>query len=252
MRFRRNENVNRRDAEDAESGIETKMVSKKSKSKRLLCVGLCVLCVSAVHLFAVTDADAPLGKPLFSQSFEQLPEGDPPGEIVVLSGAFAVKNVDGNKVLEVPGDPVDGYGVLFGPEVQAGVSVSGRIFASATGKRMPEFGVGLGDTNGYKLWVMPATNQVQIMKGEDVKATSPFTWKSGAWTSLKLEVRKAGEGKYVVEGKAWMQGGEEPKEWMVKWDEREEPPKGKASAWGSPYSSTPIRFDDLVVAEVKE
>src|SRR2546423_6519205 len=154
MRFGRKKRVHPRGGGGAEIGLRRRM--KKTRSKIILCVCLCVLCVSAVCLLSVAKADAPAGKPLYQQNFEQLPEGDPPGEIVVLSGSFAVKSVEGNKVLELPGDPVDGYGVLFGPEVQAGVSVSARIFATATGKRTPEFGIGSGDSNGYKLWVMPA------------------------------------------------------------------------------------------------
>src|SRR5256885_2228110 len=88
------------------------------RSSAFICGSLCVVCVFAVCLLSVAGADAPAGKALYQQNFEQLPEGDPPGEIVVLSGSFAVKSVEGNKVLELPGDPVDGYGVLFGPEVQ--------------------------------------------------------------------------------------------------------------------------------------
>jgi hypothetical protein len=199
-----------------------------------------------VSIFPVARADAPA--PAYSQDFEKLPEGDPPGEIVVLGGTFTIKNVDGNKCLELPGDPVDGYGILFGPEGQAPMAVSARIFATSSGKSMPEFGVGLADTNGYKLWVMPSTGQLQILRGEDVKASVPFAWKSGTWTSLKLQVHKTADGKYAVEGKAWAHGAEEPKDWMVKFEDPEEAPKGRPSAWGSPYSSTPMRFDDLTVS----
>jgi hypothetical protein len=213
-----------------------------TKNKKIL---LCVLCVSAVHFLLPACADAPT--PTYSQDFEKLPEGDPPGEIVILGGMFAIKTVDGNKLLELPGDPVDGYGILFGPEGQAPMAVSARIFATATGKRTPEFGVGLGDTNGYKLWLMPAAKQLQILKGEDVKATAPFDWKSGAWATLNLAVTKSADGKYLVEGKAWTQGADEPKEPQVKFADDQEPPKGRASAWGSPFASTPIRFDDLKV-----
>ena len=196
-------------------------------------------------------AAAPIA-PLYANDFEKVPEGDPPADVVVLGGAFSIKKVDGNTVLELPGNPVQGYGVLFGPEGQSFLGVSARIYGTASGKRTPEFGVGLADTNGYKLWVMPSTGELQILKGEDVKATVPFTWKSGTWTVLRLQVRKIGEGKYSVDGKAWEHGKEEPKDWMVSFAETEEPPKGRPSAWGSPYSSTPIRFDDFAVTKVGE
>ncbi len=190
----------------------------------------------------------PAGALLYTNDFEKAPEGNPPGDIVVLGGTFSVKVVDGNKVLEVPGDPIDGYGFLFGPEAQSILNVSARIFGTATGKRTPEFGVGLADTNGYKAWIMPSTNQLQILKGEEVKATAPFPWKSGTWTTLRLQVRKVADGKYAVEAKAWEHGKEEPKDWMATFTETEELPKGRPSAWGSPYASTPIQFDDLSVS----
>ena len=206
-----------------------------------------VISVISVPRFFETRAEASPPQPIYQNDFEKLPDGDPPKDMVPLSGSFSIKTIEGNKVLELPGDPVDGYGILFGPDTETTLSVSARIFATASGKRTPEFGLGVADTNGYKLWVMPSTHQIQILKGEDVKAAMPFHWKSGSWTSLRLQVRKVADGKFAIEGKAWQHGKEEPKDWMVAFIETEELPKGRPSAWGSPYASTPILFDDLVV-----
>lgn len=208
---------------------------------------LCVLCASVVNLLPTRAADAPA--PLYTQDFEKTAEGEAPSDMVILSGTFAVKVVDGNHVLELPGDPLDGFGVLLGPEGEQYLSVQARVQATSTGKRFPEFGVGLGDTNGYKLIAMPAAGQVQIYKGEDVVATAPLAWKSGAWTTVKLQARKNAEGKAVVEGKAWASGEAEPKDWQVTFTDTEDAPKGRASIWGTPYASTPIRFDDVVVTK---
>ena len=38
---------------------------------------------------------------------------------------------------------------------------------------------------------------------------------------------------------------------MISVDEPDDLPAGRASIYGSPYSTTPIRYDDLVVARVK-
>jgi len=67
---------------------------------------------------------------------------------------------------------------------------------------------------------------------------------------LKLQVRKTGAGEWKVEGKVWAQDSKEPEGWIINANEQKEPPKGKTSIWGSPYSGTPIRFDDLVVARL--
>lgn len=201
-------------------------------------------------LRATLAGNTTAAQPLYSNDFEKAPEGDPPKDMAVLNGSFTVKAVDGNKLLELPGDPVDSFGVLFGPEGESHLCVQARIFGTATGKRSPEFGVGLGDSNGYKLWLMPATHQLQILKGEDVVATVPFAWKSGTWTVMRLE-SKAAAGKTLVVGKAWAHGSAEPKDWTVKFEDKDDAPKGRASAWGSPYSSTPIRFDDLMVSKAE-
>ena len=54
-----------------------------------------------------------------------------------------------------------------------------------------------------------------------------------------------------IEGKAWAGDDKEPKEWAVS-TKATEAISGRASVWGSPYSSTPIRFDDLAVLPAEE
>ena len=75
----------------------------------------------------------------------------------------------------------------------------------------------------------------------------PFTWPDGAWTSLRIQTRKGAEG-WVVEGKAWPAGTPEPAAWTITFPVKDEPPAGRAGIWGSPYSGTLIRFDDLLLA----
>ena len=69
---------------------------------------------------------------------------------------------------------------------------------------------------------------------------------------LRLQVRKAKDGEWKVEGKAWKQGSAEPKPWAIAHDEKTEPTAGRASIWGNPFSGTPIRFDDLTVTRVSD
>ena len=124
---------------------------------------------------AFSFADAPpTSKPLYASNFAQAPEGEPDGEIVVLVKGVLIKTFEGKKVLEFPADPVDGYGVIFGPEGMNFLSVSARFNGTSKGRRNPEFGLGLADTGGYKLMLVPAAGQLQLLKGEEVKATIPF------------------------------------------------------------------------------
>lgn len=189
------------------------------------------------------------GAVLYRDDFEKYPEGRVPEEMLVLSsvGSAAIQREGDNRVLQLPGSPLELHGVLIGPESPAIRGVSARAKAAATGRRTPEFGVGLGGTGGYQLWVMPATGELQIIKGEEVMAAVQWRWISGTWTHLRLCIRSAGAGKWLVEGKAWAEGDPEPKEWMVRWTETETPPTGRCMLAAAPYSDKAVLFDDVTI-----
>ena len=81
-------------------------------------------------------------------------------------------------------------------------------------------------------------------------ASAEYVWKNDTWTHLRLRIRKAGEGEWKVEGRAWTEGTDEAAEWTIAFVEKAEPLAGKPSVWGSPFSGQPIRFDDLVVVKL--
>jgi hypothetical protein len=191
------------------------------------------------------------GKLPYENNFEKAQVGKVPDDLLVLEGDFTVKEEGGNKFLELPGAPVDNFGVLFGPTEAADVSSSGRIFASAKGRRFPAFGIGLNGVGGYKLQISAAKKQIELFKGDDVVASKDFEWAGNNWTVLRIQVRKQGDG-VQVEGKAWKEGGAEPKEWQIVFTDKTPAPAGRASLWGNPFSGTPIRFDDLRMAATGE
>ena len=193
-----------------------------------------------------------LVKPLFENGFEQVEVGKLPDDFMTLNGDFVVREEGGNKFLELPGSPLDGYAVQFGPTETADVVVSARAFGTAKGRRFPTFGVGLNGVSGYKLQVSPAKKALELLKDQDVKTSVVFDWKPAAWTHLRLQVRKVKDGDWRIEGKAWPQGESEPKDWIVVSDEKEEPVAGRASVLGSPFSGTPIWFDDLKAERVAQ
>lgn len=188
---------------------------------------------------------------LYANDFERAETGKVPEELMVLGGEFVLKAEGTNKVLELPGAPLDSYGVQFGPAEKDEVSVSARIFGTAKGRRTPTFGVGLGGVGGWKLQISPAKKAVELLKDLEAKTSVPFDWKSGGWTQLRLQIRKVKEGGWKIEGKAWPQGEAEPKEWLISADEPEEPVTGKASILASPFSGNPIWFDDLLVEKME-
>ena len=205
---------------------------------------------------------------LYENNFETAALDKVPEEFLVLDGGFVVKEEAGNKFLELPGAPLETFGVLFGPThpgnpnpsrvpgdkpspvdetPRANVSVTARVFGTGKGRRSPTFGVGLNGVSGLKLQVSPSKKLVELYKGEEVLASAPYTWESGAWTALRLQLRKVKEGEFIVEGKVWKQNGKEPEAWTINHTFIGDLPAGRASIWGNPYSGTPIRYDDLAV-----
>ena len=201
-------------------------------------------------MILVSAAGFPAGaqtKPLYENSFEKAEVNKVPDEFLVLNGAFAVREEGGNKFLELPGAPLDDFGLLFGPTEKNGVAVSARVHGTGKGRRFPAFGVGLNGVGGFRLQVAASKKTLELFKGEEVVISMPYVWESGAWTMLRLQIRQVKDGEWRIEGKAWKQGAVEPSEWAITHTEKSEPIAGRASITGNPISGTPIRFDDLCV-----
>jgi hypothetical protein len=186
-------------------------------------------------------------KPLYENDFEKSAVGKVPEEMLVLDGGFAVKEENGNKVLELPGDPLDTFGVLFGPTESSNAVVSAKVLGTSKGRRFPTFGIGANGVGGYRLQVSPGKKLLELYKGDEAVKSVAYEWKSGEWTELRLQVSKVKDGEFKIEGKVWTKGGEEPKAWMVSHDDSSPAAAGRTSIWGSPYAGTPIQFDDLLV-----
>ena len=186
---------------------------------------------------------------LYKNDFEKAEAGKLPEDLMVLEGAFGVKEENGNKFMELPGTPLETFGVLFGPNETGGLAATARVYGTAKGRRAPSFGVGLNGVGGYKLQMSPGKRVIELYKGEELLASAPVKWESGTWTLLRLAITKAGN-EWKVEGKAWKESEKEPPAPILSHTLKEEPISGKASVWGAPYSDTPIRFDDLRVTKL--
>ncbi len=187
---------------------------------------------------------------LYQNNFEKEETGKVPADFMVLDGGFVVKEDAGNKFLELPGAPLDSFAVQFGPTESTNLSVSARIYATAKGRRFPTFGVGLDGVAGYKLQVAPGKKLLELLKDQKVLASIPYDWKSGEWLSFRLQVRQTGASAWKIEGKVWPLANSEPSAWLVSADEAEEPLSGRPSLLGSPFSGTPIWYDDLLVKKL--
>ncbi len=185
--------------------------------------------------------------PFFQMTFQDVEPGQLPADLLVLDGAFAVRAEGEARFLELPGAPLETFGVLFGPTLTNDVAVTARVFSTSSGRRYPAFGVGLGGVNGYKLRVSPGKKQLELLQSDTVLRGVPFAWESGRWTHLRLQLRRVGQ-TWKVEGRAWTEDHPEPADWQITCEATEPPRPGRASLWGAPYAGTPIRFDDLTLS----
>ncbi len=216
------------------------------KTFRLLAAGFLVLALADLASMA-----APATATLYSNDFEKIDVGQLPDDFLVLDGAFAVQQENGNKFLELPGEPLDTFGVLFGPAAKSDISVSARVYGTGHGRRYPTFGLGLSGQAGYRLQVSPSKGLLELYFKNAVIASVPYDWKSGQWLFLQLQIIKAGE-VWKIRGKVWAQGETEPAQPSISYDDKQEPPSGRASLWGSPFAGTPIRYDDLAIVRLPD
>ena len=202
--------------------------------------------------FAAALAALPLcaAEPIYKNDFESTAVDKAPADVMIMAGTFEVKQDGAGKVLELPGEPLDTFGMLFGPSSKDDVSATGRFFGTKKGRKFPTFGISLNGVGGYRLQVSPAKNMLEFVKGDEPKQGVPFTWASDTWTSLRITVRKSGDS-WIIEGKAWPAGSPEPKGPLISLEETTAPTAGRAGIWGSPYAGTPIRFDDLLIEPAK-
>ena len=206
----------------------------------------CVFGARAPHGVAFACCLVLLGAAPYRNDFGSAKAGVLPEDLQRINGSFTVVEVDGNKLLELPGDPLDTFGVLFGPAEHAELDASARAWSLTSGRRFPEFGIGVGDIAGHRLMLLPAQKKLELRKNEHAIASAPYepAWKSGTWTTLRLRVVKSDKG-WKVEGKAWPSDGKEPEKPMISLEVTEAPQAGRASVWAVPFSGQPVRFDDL-------
>ncbi|HEY6229496.1 MAG TPA: hypothetical protein VI282_20415, partial [Verrucomicrobiae bacterium] len=128
---------------------------------------------------------------VYKNDFQSAEVGKVPQEMMVIDGGFTVVEEAGNKCLELPGAPLDTFGILFGPTEKENRTASARIYGTSKGRRAPTFSIGLGGVGGYKLQVSPGKKMLELYKGDAVKTSVPFEWQSGKWTHLALIIRKS-------------------------------------------------------------
>lgn len=176
-------------------------------------------------------------------------EGVPPKDLFVVDGTIKVASKDGGKVIIVDPVPIVDATAQVGESAAGASIIETKAFASKKGRSFPRFGVSVHGMSGHRLIVNCAKKQLELIKADEVVASAPFVWTTDTWTFVKLSVTTAADGNWQIEGRAWAQGAEEPKEPLIKHQEPAAKLKGngKAAIWGTPFSELPVYFDDIKV-----
>lgn len=199
-------------------------------------------------LFALLSSLAQAGESTSLKiTAEDWAEGAPPKDVFVVDGTIQVTSQEGNKVLTVQPDPITDASAQLGVSAAGEASIQARILGTKRGRSSPKFGVAVHGMSGHRLLLNAPKRQLELVKNDEVLASAPFAWTSGAWVWLKLEAKR-GEGEaWQITGKAWAADATEPAEASIKHADQGLKGQGKVSVWGTPYSEQPIHFDDIEI-----
>lgn len=170
-----------------------------------------------------------------------------PQNWIQLNGTVAVS--DG--ALQLPAEPLDLHGVMFGPALRDHLRVAARFKAAAKGRQFPEFGLGLNGIGGYRVMVCPGQQTLKLFRNDNAVHEVPHTWVPGDWTHVTLQLQPLPGLKWKVQAKVWHSSQIEPADWQLTWIETAEPLPGRTTLWGQPFAGTPIAVDDLRVWRIE-
>ncbi len=188
-------------------------------------------------------------KKTFTITADDWAEGEPPKEVFIVEGKIQITAKEGNKAIVIdPGAELTDACAQVASSAAGESSIQARVFASKRARSVPKFGVSVHGMSGYRLLVNAAKKQLELVKSDTVMASVPFTWTSDAWLHLKLEVLRAEGDAWKITGKAWPADTSEPATATLQAEDKGLKGQGKAGLWGTPYSQTPIFFDDIQVS----
>jgi outer membrane protein assembly factor BamB len=184
----------------------------------------------------------------WSFDFEAMPEGKAPVWWVGGGNPWAIRTVDGNKVLV---KVVREVGLLrnemfFGPSTPSNYTIQADVYAEKKGRKIPDIGI---IANGYTLDLMGGSQQLQLRSWASEQRNSkdlPFPWEPGSWFTMKLRVDVKKDGCHVA-GKVWPRGETEPADWTIVVDDPLPIPSGSPGLIG--YSPVEIFYDNIRVTK---
>ena len=210
---------------------------------------LCAVTVGLLGLgmFLCAEEGKETGQTRYTEDFDKLSEGDLPDNMLVIDGEFQIRSEGKGKVVELAGTPIQESGFVFGRSSKGEATVQVDVYAGKKRRSYPRFGVGLHGLAGPRLRVVPASKKVEIFRedSESPVQETAFEWKADQWWTLRLSLKRAGDGKgWIVRVWVWPRGTDQPEKPLLE-RKTDEVGSGKPSVWGTPYTGLPIKYDNL-------
>lgn len=188
----------------------------------------------------------------WSEDFESISADSVPSHWINATGKYAVREVDGNKVLvKVPTNLpfVRRARTVIGPPDWSNYTIQADMRAVERRRQMGDGGV---VAQRYALVLFGAHQRLDLESWQPETSRTvrvPFTWKGDTWYRMKLEVQNLPGGKVRARGKVWPVEEGEPLGWLI---ERVDPIGNRQGSPGL-YGDAPfdIYYDNLKITANK-
>jgi outer membrane protein assembly factor BamB len=143
----------------------------------------------------------------------------PPAQWVNAAGKFAVRDLDGSKVLvklaENPFAFAKRCRPFFGPADLSDYTIQADVRGMDKRRQMGDIGI---VAQRYELVLFGNHQRLELQPWQpEVQRTVKvdYKWNPNAWYTMKLEVQSLGGGKVRARGKVWPKGETEPAAWSI-------------------------------------
>ncbi len=175
--------------------------------------------------------------------------GSLPGGATPVAGQWVVDA--GAKRLKALPEPILDAWLEFGPEIrEKGATLVATGLAPGGGRLKSRIGAGLYGKNGFQIRLVPARQEVELVRRGEVLLRKPFEIDPEKLHSMELSV--AGERQHwIVSGRVWTEEGQRPDQTLfdhkVFAAELEFPLAGRSVLFATPFSGEPVAFASAVV-----
>jgi hypothetical protein len=179
----------------------------------------------------------------------------PPAHWINATGKFAVRDLDGNKVLVKLADNPFAFAKrtrpFFGPPDLSNYTIEADVRSMERRRQMSDVGV---VAQRYELVLFGNHQRLELQPWQpetDRTVRADYAWKPDTWYVLKLEVQSLDGSKVRARGKVWPKGEPEPAAWTV---ERIDPigsHKGSPGIYADAMNSAPQGGSELFYDNIK-